>query len=78
MLSLSDGNIHIPQSHQIDFRFFKARFKVDLVTKGQLISEQIYVVLNLPNMHRNIARISALAFKMGQITKMKAIFCTKL
>ena len=65
MLSLSDGNIHIPQSHQIDFRFFKARFKVDLVTKGQLISEQIYAVLNFPKMQRNIAMISSLASKKG-------------
>ena len=29
--------------------------------KGQLISEQIYAVLNFPKMQRNIARISALA-----------------
>ena len=54
MLSLSDGNIHIPQSHQIDFRFFKARFKVDLVTKGQLTSEQIDAVINFPKMQQNI------------------------
>ena len=40
-------------------------------TKGQLISEQIYAVLNLPQMQRNIARISALASKMGQIEKVK-------
>ena len=29
-------------------------------------------VLNFPKMQRNIARISALAFKMGQIKKIKA------
>ena len=40
--------------------------------KGQLISEQIYAVLNFPKMQRNIARISALASKMGQIKKVKA------
>ena len=40
--------------------------------KGQLISEQIYGVLNFPKMQRNIARISALASKMGQIKKVKA------
>jgi len=46
--------------------------------KGHLISEQIYAVLNFPKMQRNIARISALASKMGQIKKIKAIFDTKL
>ena len=34
---------------------------------GQLISEQFYAVLNFPKMQHNIARISALASKMGQI-----------
>ena len=47
-------------------------------TKVQLISEQITVVLNFPKMQRNIARISDLASKMGQIKKIKAIFYTKL
>ena len=42
-------------------------------TKGQLISEQIYAVLNFPKMQRNIAMISALASKMGQIKKVKHI-----
>ena len=37
--------------------------------KGQLISEQIYAVLNFPKMLRNIARISALASKMSQNQK---------
>jgi uncharacterized protein YozE (UPF0346 family) len=40
--------------------------------EGQLISKQIYAVLNFPKMQPNIARISALAFKMGQIQKVKA------
>ena len=40
--------------------------------KGQLISEQIYAVLNFPKMQRNIARISTLASKMSQIKKVKA------
>ena len=39
--------------------------------KDQLISEQIYAVLNFPKLQRNIARISALASKMGQIKKSK-------
>ena len=39
------------------------------ITKGQLISEQIYAVLDFPKMQQNIARISALASKMGQIKK---------
>ena len=43
-----------------------------VLCKGQLISEQIYAVLNFPKMQRNIARISALASKMGQIKKVKA------
>ena len=43
-----------------------------VIAKGQLISEQIYAVLNFSKMQRNIARISALAFKMGQIKKVKA------
>ena len=38
-----------------------------VVAKGQLISEQIYAVLNFPKMQGNIARISALASKIGQI-----------
>jgi hypothetical protein len=42
-----------------------------MLTKGQLISEQIYAVLNFPKMQRNIARISSLASKMGQIKKSK-------
>ena len=41
------------------------------VIKGQLISEQIYAVLNFQKMQRNIVSISALAFKMGQIKKVK-------
>ena len=39
-------------------------------TKGQIISEQICGVLkDFPKKHRNIARISALSSKMGQIKK---------
>ena len=45
--------------------------------KGQLISEQIYAVLNFPKMQRNITRISALASKMGQIKKIKAFYYIK-
>ena len=41
------------------------------LTKGQLISEQIDAVLNTPKMQRNIAKISDLASKMGQIKKSK-------
>ena len=41
-------------------------------TKGQIISEQNCDVLNFPKMQRNIARISALATKMGQVRKIKA------
>jgi hypothetical protein len=41
-------------------------------TKGQIISEQKCGVLNFPKMQRNIARISALATKMGQIRKIEA------
>jgi hypothetical protein len=44
--------------------------------KGQLISEQIYAVLNFPKMQRNIARISALASRMGQIKKSKSTLST--
>ena len=40
--------------------------------KGQLISEQICGVLNFPKCNKIIARISALASKMGQIKKVKA------
>ena len=46
------------------------------VYKGQIISEQICGVF--PKKQRNIARISALACKMGQIKKINAIFYTKL
>ena len=48
--------------------FFMSRY----FSEGQLISEQICGVLNFPKMQRNIARISALASKMGQIKKVKA------
>ena len=41
------------------------------IGKGQLISEQIYAVLNFPKMQRNFARISALASEMGQTKKVK-------
>ena len=34
--------------------------------KGQLISEQIYAVINFPKMQQDIARITALASKMGK------------
>ena len=40
-------------------------------SKGQLISEQIDALLDFPKMQQNIARISALASKMGQIEKSK-------
>ena len=40
-------------------------------SKGQLISEQIYAVLNFPKMQQNFARISAQASEMGQIKKSK-------
>ena len=43
------------------------RFHLIVSTKGQLIQEQIYAVLNFPKMQRNIVRISALASKMGLI-----------
>ena len=42
------------------------------LTKGQLISGHICGVLNFQKMQRNIARISALVSKMGQIKKVKA------
>jgi hypothetical protein len=45
---------------------------VGKLSKGQLISEQICGVLNFPKMQQNIARISTLASKMGQIKKVKA------
>ena len=48
----------------------------EIIGKGLLISEQICGVLKFPKMQRNIARISALASKMGQIKKIKAIFYT--
>ena len=47
----------------------KSQLQGQLASCPWLISEQIYGVLNFPNMQRNIARISALASKMGQIKK---------
>ena len=44
------------------------------LTKGQIISEQICGVLKFSKKATNIVRISALASKMGQIIKIKAIF----
>ena len=43
--------------------------KTESSAKGQLISEQIFAVLNFSKMQQNIAKISALAFKMGQIKR---------
>ena len=42
------------------------------MSKCQLILEQIQAVLNFPKMQRNIARISVLTSKMGQIKEEKA------
>ena len=50
-------------------QFFDHELSYRRAPKGQLISEQIYAALNFPKMQRNIARISALASKMGQIQK---------
>ena len=63
--------VHFPMSPRTDAHF-------TATGKGQLISEQIYAVLNFPNRQQNIAKISALVSKMGQIKKIKAIFYTKL
>ena len=49
-------------------------FAIISVCKGQIISKQIYGVLNFPKMQEIIARISALASKMGQIKKNKGNF----
>ena len=54
------------------FVFKRVPSRARPVAKGQLISEQIYAVLNFPKMQQNIARISALASKMGQIKQVKA------
>ena len=43
-----------------------------VISKGQIISEQIYGVLDFPNSYRIIVRISVLATKMCQIIKIKA------
>jgi hypothetical protein len=40
-----------------------------IVAKGQLISEQIYAVLNFPKIQRNNARISTLASKWVKLKK---------
>ena len=58
-------------------KWTKKKIYVLILAKGQLISEQIFCVLKLKQ-QQNIARISALASKMGQIKKRKAIFYTKL
>jgi hypothetical protein len=49
-----------------------------LSAKGHLISEQIYAVIIFSKMQQDIARISALASKMGQIKKVKAHHLPKL
>ena len=43
-----------------DHQQLKPSVSTYALAKGQLISEQIYAVLNFPEMQRNIARISAL------------------
>ena len=43
-----------------------------VISKGQIISEQIYGVLDFPNSYRIIVRISVLATKMCQMIKIKA------
>ena len=57
------------KTHGQAYRILKGE---SLLTKGQLISEQIYGVLNFPKMQRNITRISDIASKMGQSNKVKA------
>ena len=47
-------------------------FQLGKCDKGQFISEKISGVLDFPKMQRNVARISALASKMGEIQKVKA------
>ena len=59
--------VHFPMSPRTDAHF-------TATAKGQLISEQIYAVLHFPKMQRNIAKISALASKMGQIKKVKTYY----
>ena len=59
------------QSHAEGMIKTLGAFRICQLTKGQLISEQIYGFLNFPKMQRNIAWISALASKMGQIKKVK-------
>ena len=49
-----------------------------IVPKGQIISEQNCGVLHFPKSNEIIVRIIALAPKMGQIKKIKAIFYTNL
>ena len=60
------GEIFVGQQLQYYFGCY-----ISTIIKGQLISEQIYGVLNFPKMQRINARISALASKMGQIKKVK-------
>ena len=43
-----------------------------VISEGQIISEQIYGVLDFPNSYRIIVRISVLATKMCQMIKIKA------
>ena len=46
-------------------------------SKGQIISEQKCDVFIFPKFNEIIARISALASKMGQIKKMKSLYYIK-
>ena len=68
------GKMTSKYSVTIYLLFFLGTMEPNLLFKGQLISEQIYAVLNFQKMPRNIARISALASKMSQIKKVKAYY----
>ena len=59
--------------HLTDFIYLPFKH-IHVLTKGQIISEENCGVLNFPKKQRNIVMISALAFKMGQIKKIKVLY----
>ena len=53
-------------------------YNVEISFKGQVISEQKLLCLKFSKNATNIARISALATKMGQIKNIKVFYYSKV
>ena len=62
--------------HLTDFIYLPFKH-IHVLTKGQIILEQNCGVLNFQKSNEIIVRISSLAYEMGQIKKIKALYHIK-